>query len=321
VKTTSSTSCFVGIDVSQERLDVHILPSDSRRHFDNNEAGCKKLADILKPLQLACVVLEGTGGYEKLAAMHLANTGFPVAVVNPRQVRDFAKALGFLAKTDRIDAEVIARFAEAVKPEPRYVPDQQLLELKELASRRRQLIVMLNGEKNRLLRTQTAPSRTSIKCVIEALESQLKSMDDGISRLIESSPVWRTQDNLLRSIKGVGPATSSALIAALPELGRLNRREIASLVGLAPFNVDSGKLRGRRAVKGGRPDVRKSLYMAALVACRWNPKIKSFSERLLAEGKRKKVVLIACMRKLLIILNAVLREEYAKNNFQIAQAA
>ncbi len=195
------------------------------------------------------------------------------------------------------------------------------MELKELASRRRQLIVMLNGEKSRLSRTLTGPSRQSIKSVIEALETQLKSMDNSINRMIESSPIWRTQDNLLQSVKGVGPATSSALISALPELGHLNRREIASLVGLAPFNVDSGKFRGRRSVRGGRPDVRKSLYMAALSASKWNPVIKVFSERLLAEGKRKKVVLVACMRKLLIILNAIMKEEYARVSLKNALAA
>lgn len=321
MKSEPSTSCYIGIDVSQERLDVHVRPSDLRRQVDNSEAGCSKLTALLKPLNPTNIVLEGTGGYEKLAALHLSQNGLPVAVVNPRQVRDFAKALGLLAKTDRIDAEVLARFAEAVKPEPRFIPDQQRMELKELTARRRQLIVMLNAENNRLSHTLTAAPRISIQSVIKELEIQLKQLDDQIGRMIESSPIWRAQDNLLQSVKGVGPATASALIAALPELGRLNRRQIASLVGVAPFNMDSGKLRGKRRIRGGRPDVRKSLYMAALVACRWNPTIKAFHERLSAQGKRKKVVIVACMRKTLITLNAIMKEEYAKNALIPAKAA
>ena len=321
MNTNSATASFVGIDVSKERLDVHILPSQSSGQFDNTEKGCRKLAAMLKPLELAVIVLEGTGGYEKLTAMHLAGIGLPVAVVNPRQVRRFAQALGLLAKTDKIDAMVIARFAEATKLEPRFVADQQRMELKEMAARRRQLIVLLNGEKNRLARTQTGPARNSIKRIIVALEAQIADMDKGIRGLIQASPVWRAEDELLQSVKGVADKTSSALIAALPELGHLNRRQIASLVGLAPFNNDSGKFHGRRSVHGGRSDVRKSLYMAAHSASRWNPKIKAFSERLLAQGKRKKVVLVACMRKLLTILNAMMREEYARVNLQLAQAA
>ena len=321
MKTQSSIASFVGIDVSKERLDVHILPSHSSGQFDNTEKGCRKLAAMLKPLDPVAVVLEGTGGYEKLVAMHLAGIGLPVAVVNPRQVRRFAQALGLLAKTDKIDAMVIARFAEATKPEPRFVADQQRMELKEMTARRRQLIVLLTGEKNRLERARTGPARNSIKRIITALEAQLTDMDEGIKSLIQASPVWRAEDKLLQSVKGVADKTSSALIAALPELGHLNRREIASLVGLAPFNNDSGKFRGRRTVHGGRPDVRKSLYMAALCASRWNPKIKAFRERLLAEGKRPKVVLVACMRKLLTILNAMMREEYARVRIQLAQAA
>jgi transposase len=265
--------------------------------------------------------MEGTGGLEKLVAMHLAKAALPVAVVNPRQTRNFALALGCLAKTDEIDAEVLARFAEATKPEPRFIPDDDRLELKELAHRRRQLLVMLNMEQNRLSRTWTAPARASIQAMIESLKLQLKQLDNEINRKIESSPIWRIQDDLLQGIKGVGAATASYLIASLPELGHLNRREIVSLVGLAPFNVDSGKLRGRRSIRGGRSDVRKSIYMATLVACRWNPTIKAFYEKLLAAGKVKKVAIVACMRKLLIILNAIMKQEYARQSQIVSQAA
>jgi transposase len=315
------TPCFIGVDVSQDRLDVFVLPAAKRYHVRNNADGCAKLTILLKPHLPTCIVLEGTGGLEKLPALHLAKAGLPVAVVNPRQVRDFAKALGRLAKTDQIDAEVLARFAEATKLEPRFIPDEERMELKELATRRRQLIVMLNMEQNRLARTWTKPARTSILKSIKNLKNQLKQIGDDINLKIEASPIWRTQDDLLQSIKGIGPATSSVLIAALPELGHLSRRQIASLVGLAPFNVDSGKLRGKRSIRGGRSDVRKSLYMAALTACRWNPTIKTFYERLLAAGKRKKVVLVACMRKLLIILNAIMKQEYARQSQFAAKAA
>ena len=316
-----TTPCFIGIDVSQDHLDVFVLPNNKRYHVHNSDDGCTKLVTLLKKHQPTCIVLEGTGGLEKLAALHLAKANLPVAVVNPRQVRDFAKALGRLAKTDRIDAEVLARFAEATKVEPRFVPDEERLELKELATRRKQLGVMLNMEQNRLRRTWTAPARASINQGIEHLKNQLKQLDGEINNKIESSPIWRTQDNLLQSVKGIGPATASFLIAALPELGRLNRREIASLVGLAPFNLDSGKLRGKRSIRGGRPDVRKSLYMAALVARRYNPVIKAFADRLLESGKRKKVVLVACMRKLLTILNAIMKQEYERQTNFIKVAA
>jgi transposase len=321
VKHTNDNPTFVGIDVSKDWLDLHILPSNTRRRIPNTEEGCKKLTVMLKPLQPKNIVMEGTGGYEKTVAVQLAQNELPVAVVNPRQVRDFARSLGILAKTDKIDAEVLARFAQQVAPEPRFVPDQQRMELKELATRRRQMIVIRGAEQNRLERTHSNAARRSIQSLIRILDEQLKDIDDAIDHTLKSSPIWRAQDELLQSIKGIGPATASALIAALPELGRVNRREIASLVGVAPFNVDSGKKRGKRMVRGGRPDVRKSLYMAALVACRWNPVIKAFYERLLADGKQKKVAITACMRKMLIILNAMMKQEYARTALNIELAA
>lgn len=317
----SATPCYIGIDVSQDRLDVFVQPDNKRYKVANDESGCLKLIKLLRHHHPTCIVMEGTGGLEKLAAMHLAKANLPVAVVNPRQTRNFAQAVGRLAKTDEIDAEILARFAEATKVEPRFIPDDERLELKELANRRRQLVVMMNMEQNRLTRTWTAPARASIQTIIESLKHQLKQLDDEINKKIESSPMWRMQDDLLQSVKGIGTATASFLIAALPELGRLNRREIVCLVGLAPFNVDSGKLRGRRSIRGGRSDVRKSLYMATIVACRWNPTIKVFYENLLVAGKRKKVAIVACMRKLLIILNAIMKQEYARQGQIITQAA
>lgn len=316
-----NNQCFIGIDVAQSKLDVHCNPINVHKVVQNTEKGCKELIDLVKPLNPSIIVMEGTGGLENLIAMHLANKGLPVAIVNPRQVRDFAKAIGYLAKTDKIDAEVLARFAEATKPEPRFIYDKQASELKEITVRRRQLIGMLEAEKNRMSRVNSVISKSSIENIIRVLEAQLSGIDDQIKRIIRQSPYWRAQDDLLQSVKGIGPVTSSSLIAALPELGRLNRRKIASLVGVAPFNHDSGKLRGRRSIRGGRSEVRKVLYMAALVARRWNPAIKAFSDRLLAAGKRQKVVIVACMRKILTILNAIMRENIAKNNQMLTHAA
>jgi len=321
VKPTTDIPPFVGIDVSKEWLDLHILPSNTRRRIPNTEEGCKKIALILKPLQPKNIVMEGSGGYEKLIATQLAEKELPVAVVNPRQVRDFARSLGILAKTDKIDAEVLARFAQQVAPEPRFVPDQQRMELKELATRRRQMIVIRGAEQNRLEQTHSKAARLSIQRIIQTLDEQLKEIDDEIERTIKFCPIWRVQGQLLQSVKGIGPATASILITALPELGLVNRREIASLVGVAPFNVDSGKKRGKRMVRGGRTNVRKSLYMAALTACRWNPVIKTFYKRLLENGKQKKVAITACMRKILIIINAMMKQEYAKSASKVALAA
>ena len=321
VNTPDTTLCYVGIDVSSKRLDACVLPARKFYHVSNNETGCERLAVMLAPHQPTCIVLEGTGGLEKMAALYLSKAALPVAVVNPRQVRDFAKAVGRLAKTDNIDAEIMARFAEATKIEPRLLPDEDRMELDELASRRSQLMVMLNMEQNRLTRVRNGSIRVNLKANIEHLKGQLKEIEKSINDKIEDSPIWHQEDNLLQSVKGIGPTTSAALIAGLPELGRLNRREIACLVGVAPFNMDSGKMRGRRSIRGGRPDIRKSLYMAALVAKRHNPVIKAFADRLAAKGKKAKVVIVACMRKLLIILNAMMKQEYARQTLNSARAA
>lgn len=321
MNSTDTSNCYIGIDVSSQRLDVFVLPARKRYHVSNDEKGCEQLVVLVGRHQPTCIVLEGTGGLEKMAALYLSKASLPVAVVNPRQVRDFAKAIGRLAKTDRIDAEVLAQFAEAVKIEPRFLPDEERMELEELASRRSQLLVMLNMEQNRLSRVWADEVRASVKASIEHLKRQLKEIEKMIDDKIETSPIWRQEDDLLQSVKGIGPTTSAALIAALPELGYLNRRQIASLVGVAPFNMDSGKLRGKRAIRGGRADVRKSLYMAALVAMRHNPTIKVFADRLKSQGKKAKVVIIACMRKLLIILNAMMKQEYARQVQNITRAA
>ena len=321
MNTNDTSLCYVGIDVASKRLDVCVLPSRKRYHATNDENGCNHLVTLISRHQPTCIVLEGTGGLEKMAALHLSKAALPVAIVNPRQVRDFAKAIGRLAKTDRIDAEVLARFAEATRLEPRFLPDAERMELEELAARRSQLVVMLNMEQNRLARVWADSIRANIKANIEHLKRQLQQIEAAIDDNIKSSPIWRAEDDLLQSVKGIGPTTSAALIAALPELGHLNRRQIASLVGVAPFNMDSGKLRGRRSIRGGRSDVRKSLYMAALVASRHNTTIKAFHDRLKAQGKRAKVVIVACMRKLLIILNAMMKKQYAKQQILIRTAA
>ncbi|MDP8206044.1 MAG: IS110 family transposase [Candidatus Electryonea clarkiae] len=304
---STSSEVFVGIDISGKQLDVYQVPKDLHREYSYDEAGLKSLVKHLCKQKVTSIVLEGTGGLERIVTAHLANSDLPVVVVNPRQVRDFARALGILAKTDKIDARVLARFAEAVKPEVRPLPSDLLLQLDELMTRRRQLVKLMVAEKNRLTRSSTNPVRDSHQCLIDAIAEQLQDVEAKLERMIESCPVWREKENLLKSVKGVGPATAFTLLAALPELGTLNRRQIASLVGLAPFNHDSGKHRGRRMIRGGRAHVRSQLFMATLVAVRWNPAIRQFYERMLGEGKCKKVALTAASRKLLTILNAILK--------------
>lgn len=297
---------YVGIDVSKEYLDVALLPSRKKRREVNDEAGILKLTERLKKLAPALVVLEPTGGLEAPVAGALAAEGLPVAIVNARQIRDYARATGKLAKTDGVDALVMAEFAQAVKPEVRPLRDEEAEEMKATVARRRQLLEMLTTEKNRLAisRKQIKPS---ILAHIEYLKRELGDINKDLRRMVESSPVWREKDDLLQSVPGVGRVLSVTLLAELPELGSLNRREIASLVGVAPFNRDSGYMRGKRRIWGGRAHIRAVLYMAALVGARYNPVIKAFYERLLAKGKAKKVALVACMRKLLTIMNAILR--------------
>ena len=299
-------SIYAGIDVSKDRLDLAIRPSGAVRTVAYDSAGIRDLVSELQSLGPSAVVLESTGGLELALAGALAAASLPVAVVNPRQVRDFAKATGRLAKTDVLDAQVLAHFAEAVGPAVRPLPDSGTRELHSLTARRTQVVEMLVAEKNRLARAGRAVA-PRIRTHIQWLEQELDEMDQGLQQMLRSSPVWREQDDLLRSVPGVGPQLSVALLADLPELGILGPREIAALAGVAPMNRDSGKMRGRRTVSGGRARVRAVLYMGALVATRHNPVIRSFYQRLLAAGKPKKLALTACMRKLLTILNAMVK--------------
>jgi transposase len=299
---------FAGLDVSKSRLDVALRPGSERWSVSNDELGISEAVDRLRGAKPVLVVLEATGGLELSVTGALAAAGLPVVVVNPRQVRDFAKATGELAKTDAIDAHVLARFAEAVRPEVRRLPDGRTQELRALLARRRQLVEMLTAEKNRL---GSAPKsiKSGIQDHIRWLERRLKRTNDSLAQALRTSPIWREKDDRLRSAPGVGPVLATTLLADLPELGRLNRKEIAALVGVAPFNRDSGNQRGKRMIWGGRSNVRTALYMGALVAVRHNPVIRAFYLRLLQAGKGKKVALTACMHKLLTILNAMMKQQ------------
>ena len=297
---------YVGIDVAKARVDVAVRPSGDIWSVDYDETGVAGLVDRLQAMRPAAVLLEATGGLEVPLASALAAAALPVVVVNPRQVRDFAKATGRLAKTDALDAQVLAHFAEAVRPPVRQLRDEDTQELNAMTTRRNQMMTMLVSEKNRLSRA--IPSvLPSIQSHIAWLEQELKDLDDGLRQTLRRSPVWREKDDLLRSVPGVGEQLSLTLLAYLPELGTLNRKQIAALVGVAPINRDTGTMRGRRAVWGGRARVRTVLYMGALVASRRNPVIREFYQRLLAAGKSKKVALTACMRKLLVILNDMVK--------------
>jgi transposase len=298
---------FVGIDVSKAHLDVAVRSGPEPWRLRNEEAEIHSLVRRLQELAPALVVCEATGGYEKALVAALAAAQMPIVVVNPRQVRDFAKATGKLAKTDAIDAGILALFAERVRPEPRELKEEDLQAFEALLTRRRQLIEMITAERNRAGITQAAAVKTRIQEHLTWLGRELDTLDQELDQAIQDSPLWRAKEDLLRSVPGVGPILSRTLIAELPELGRLRSREIAALVGVAPLNRDSGTLRGKRMVWGGRAPVRAALFMAALVAKRHNPVIRAFYERLLEKGKPKKVALVACMRKLLIILGSMLR--------------
>ena len=300
--------CFVGLDIAKDRIDVCVRPSGDHWHADQSEAGVAQLVLRLSALTPTLVVVEATGGYETAIVTALAVAQVPVAVVNPRQVRDFAKALGRLAKTDTIDASVLALFAERVRPDVRPLPDDAHQELVALVTRRRQLLDMLTAERNRLA-TARRSVRASVQQHVRWLERRVQNADADLTTTIQHSPLWRTTDDLLRSVPGIGPITSRMLIALLPELGALSRREIASLVGVAPHNCDSGQQRGRRVIWGGRASVRAPLYMATLAATRCNPIIRAFYQRLRAAGKPPLVALIAAMRKLLTILNAMVKHQ------------
>lgn len=299
---------FVGIDVASDRLDVHVRPSGDRFTLANEEAGQRELVRRLHQLAPGLIVLEATGGYELPVTAALASAGLPVVVANPRQIRDFARATGKLAKTDALDAEAIARFAEGVQPPVRPLPTAEAQALGELITRRRQLLDMLLAEQNRQGQVRDRRLRQRIAAHITWLRQALAETDRDLDDAIRSSPLWRDKEDLLRSVPGVGDVTAHTLIAEVPELGSLGRRQIAALIGVAPLNRDSGTLRGRRQIAGGRPHVRRVLYMAALVAIRHNPAIAAFYARLTAAGRPKKVALVAAMRKLLTILNAILRE-------------
>jgi transposase len=296
----------VGIDVSKGLLDVAVLPEGESWSAANDEEGITQVVKRLKSLRPRLVVLEATGGMETALVAAAATARLPVVVVNPRQVRDFAKSVGALAKTDAIDARVLARFAEAVRPEVRPLKDKEASQFSALIARRRQLVEMLTAEKNRLA---TAPEaiHPSIEEHIAWLDQRLDDINGKLKKAIKKSPVWRAKDQLLRTAPGVGFVFSATLVAGLPELGALNRKRIAALVGVAPFNRDSGKYRGRRCIWGGRGSIRAVLYMATLTAIRFNPVIRAFYLRLCAAGKEKKVALTACMRKLLTILNAMVK--------------
>ena len=297
---------YVGIDVSKGYVDVAARPTGQQWRVSNTEEELGQLVGRLRGLSPALVVVEATGGYEVPITAALGTAGTPTAVVNPRQVRDFARATGKLAKTDKLDAQILALFAERVRPAPHPLPDPQAQELHALLARRRQMVAMLVTEQNRL-GTALPNVGPGIQEHIAWLEERLKGINDGMAKLLRESPLWREREDLLRGVPGIGPTVAATLLAELPELGTLGRRQVAALVGVAPLNRDSGTLRGRRTVWGGRATVRAALYMAALVATRFNPVLRPFYQRLLAAGKAKKVALTACMRKLLTILNAMLK--------------
>ncbi|MCH7987913.1 MAG: IS110 family transposase, partial [Planctomycetes bacterium] len=298
---------FVGIDIAKKSLDVATLPATTPRTFSHDTKGRRELLGNLPHPETCLVVVEATGGYERLLVADLLDAGHLVAVVNPRQVRDFAKALGILAKTDRIDAAVIARFGQQVKPRPLAEVHEKQGELDQLVTRRRQLVVLRTAEKNRFTMAHSKSVQRSLQLVIDTLNKEIKRIEKGILALVASDDQWRGKADILSSVPGVGNVTAATLIAEFPELGRINRQQAAALAGLAPFNRDSGKFKGKRTISGGRRTVRTALYMAALSAKTHNPLIRKFAERLEAKGKLPKVILTACMRKLLVILNTMLK--------------
>jgi transposase len=303
---------YAGIDISKTRLDVAVVPGQEMNGYPNDEEGVGRLVARLKKLPVELVVLEPTGGYEAPVAVALSTEGIPLAIVNARQIREYARATGKLAKTDALDARLMAEFAVAIKPQVRPLRDEETEEIKAIMSRRRQLLEMRTAEKNRraMARKHLKPG---IQAHIDWLQGEIEGLDKELRQRIEESPFWRVKDDLLRSIPGVGKVLSATLLAELPELGKLNRRQIAALVGVAPFNRDSGTMKGKRTIWGGRASIRTALYMAALVGTRSNPVISQFYRRLVEKGKAKKLALVACMRRLLIIMNAILKQGKAWN--------
>lgn len=310
---------FVGIDVAKAQLDIALRPTGECWDVPNDDAGIAALVAQLQAVRPTLIVLEATGGFQRAVVAALVAADLPVVVVNPRQARDFAKATGQLAKTDRLDARILAHFADAVRPPPRPVPDAQTAELRALLARRRQLVAMRTAEQHRL---GSAPRRVQadLEAHIVWLDQRLASLDDDLDTTLRASPVWQEREPLYRSVPGIGPVCARTLVLDLPELGTLSRQRLAALVGVAPFQCDSGRLRGRRSIWGGRAHVRAVLYMSALVAVRHNPVLKAFYERLLAAGKAKKVALTACMRKLLTILNAMVKHQTPWQPREVARA-
>ncbi len=322
---TSVPQTFVGIDVAKESLDMVVRAageaSSKPVSVPYTAEGMKRLRERLPDAEHTLIVVEATGGYERRIVAELWDAGFRVAVVNPRRVRQFAEACGQLAKTDRLDAALLALFAERMEPPPLDESPEKQLELQQLVARRRQLIGLQTMEKNRLELTTVKLARQSIQKMLNLLTRQIQQIEAEIMRLIESDDDWRAKSELLCSVTGVKQATSAALLADLPELGQLNRQQAAALAGLAPFNHDSGRLKGPRAIRGGRADVRNALYMAALTAMRWNPTLRTFAQRLKQHGKPFKVIITACMRKLLVLLNAILKSQTAWNPQKCPQNA
>jgi transposase len=306
---------FVGIDVAKDRLDVHLRPTGEAFTVTRDGEGIEALATRLRALQPELIALEATGGFETVVAAGLAAAGLPLAVVNPRQIRDFARATGRLAKTDPLDAAVIAHFAEAVRPPVRPVADAQAQELGELVARRRQLVEMMTAERNRRRQLTTKRLIKGVDRILAALQAQLSELERDIDDAVRGTPAWREKEDLLTSVPAIGHKIARTLIADLPELGSLDRHQVAALVGVAPFNRDSGRWRGRRSIAGGRATVRSALYMSVLVSIRRKLPLATTYYRLRAAGKPAKVAITACMRKLATILNAILRD---KRPWQIA---
>jgi transposase len=306
-----SSKVFVGIDVSKERLDLAVLPSGDHFREKHSQRGIDRLVGRMRGLKPNLIVLEATGGLQTPLAAGLAEADLPVVVVNPRQVRDFAKALGQLAKTDRIDAKVLALFGQKVRPKVRPLKGEEEKELSDLMSRRRQLVEMLTMERNRLGGGTSRKVKRLIAVNIDFLQRQLAELDKDLDQTIKGSPIWRAKEDLLRSVPGVGKVLARTMLSSLPELGQLDRWRIAALVGVAPLNCDSGKYRGKRRIWGGRSEVRTALYMATFSATRHNPVIRAYYQHLIRKNKSFKVAMVACMRKLLIILNAMVKTNTA----------
>jgi len=297
----------IGIDVAKATLDLHVLSAGQTQTLPNTKAGHEQLRKLLPDPAACLIVLEATGGFEREVVADLTDAGYRVAVINPKRARDFAKALGLVAKTDRIDARVLALFAEKVQPAPIDKTPEKQAEIQQLVARRRQLIDLKTQESNRWDSTHAKAARKSIQAVINTLEAEIRGIEKGIETLLESDDDWQNKTQLIQSVPGLGKVTAATVVADVPEIGRLNRQQISALIGLAPFNRDSGAMKGKRCISGGRKSVRCVLYMAAMAARRSNPVIKAFADRLAQHGKPFKVIITACMRKLIVILNSIVK--------------